>query len=185
MGKIEERYIQEYKWVRDNNNNIDPVYKYLVENDYDLESATTNNRAFRTIFNVLKIDTVVEIGTFHGSSAAYMAQFVKCVHTFDIVDIYQSQIWEKLGLGDKIVFHLVKDKEEIRQILETIKFDFAFIDDNHLYEECKISFNLVKHCGRVLFHDIANDHCMGVSKFIDEIGAKRLGDLGYWSNEDK
>jgi predicted O-methyltransferase YrrM len=137
------------------------------------------NLDFRTVCQTLRIGTVVEIGTFHGATAAYMAQFADKVHTFDVRDLYDRETWEGLGLAEKIEFHLVKDREEIKKILKNIKFDFAFIDDDHS-EKVKDSFELVKQCGRVLFHDIEHPKFPEVSKFIDEIGARRLDRNGYW-----
>lgn len=160
------------------------VYKYVVENNIDPLTTAINGLGFRAILNVLQIDTAVEIGTYQGSSAAYIAQFANRVHTFDIVDYYKPQFWKELGLEDKIIYHLVKDKEEIRQILQTIEFDFAFIDDGHEYEECKADFELVKHCGRVLFHDVEHPAFGGVRRFIDELDNIRIIDnLGYWINK--
>jgi len=155
------------------------VYRYIVGNDYDLGMTAVRNLDFRTVCQTLRIGTVVEIGTFHGATAAYMAQFADKVHTFDVRDLYDRETWEGLGLAEKIEFHLVKDREEIKKILKNIKFDFAFIDDDHS-EKVKDSFELVKQCGRVLFHDIEHPKFPEVSKFIDEIGARRLDRNGYW-----
>ena len=156
------------------------VYKYVIKNDYDLRMIAVRGLDFRTVLNVLKIDTAVEIGTYHGTTAAYIAQFANTVHTFDIKDLYDLPTWEKLGLANKIIFHLIKDREEIKEILKDIKFDFAFVDGAHEYEDTRDDFELVKSCGRVLFHDIEHPWFPGVSKFIDEIGARRLNENGYW-----
>jgi predicted O-methyltransferase YrrM len=131
------------------------------------------------VCQTLRLGTVVEIGTFHGATAAYMAQFASKVHTFDVRDLYDRETWEKLGLASKIEFHHVKDRDEIKEIIKNIKFDFAFIDDDHS-EKVKESFELVKRCGRVLFHDIEHPRFPEVSKFMDEIGARRLDRNGYW-----
>jgi predicted O-methyltransferase YrrM len=161
---------------------IDKVYQFVVENEYNLGMTAVRNLDFRTICKVLKLGTVVEIGTFCGATAAYMAQFADKVYTFDIRNLYDRPTWEKLGLADKIEFHLVKDREEIRQILDGIDFDFAFIDEDHS-EKVRDSFDLVKRCGRVLFHDIEHPRFPAVSKFIDEIGARRIDRNGYWSED--
>jgi predicted O-methyltransferase YrrM len=158
---------------------IDKVYKFVIENDYDLGMTAVRNLDFRVTCQVLKLGTVVEIGTFHGATAAYMAQFANKVYTFDIRNLYDRHTWEKLGLAKKIEFHLIKDRGEIAEILKGIKFDFAFIDDDHT-EAVKDSFELVKRCRRVLFHDIEHPKFPEVSKFIDEIGARRLDRNGYW-----
>jgi predicted O-methyltransferase YrrM len=159
---------------------MDKVYRFVIENDYDLGMTAVRNLDFRVVCQTLKIRTAVEIGTFHGATAAYMAQFADRVHTFDIRDLYDLPTWEVLGLADKIEFHLVKDRNEIAEILKDIDFDFAFVDDDHS-EKVRDSFELVKKCGRVLFHDIEHPKFPEVSKFMDEIGARRLDRNGYWS----
>jgi predicted O-methyltransferase YrrM len=156
------------------------VYRYVIEKDYDLGMTAVRNLDFRTVCKVLKISTAVEIGTFRGATAAYIAQYADKVHTFDIRDIYDFPTWEKLGLADKIIFHHVSGKDEIGEILKDIEFDFAFIDDGHSYENITADFELVRRCGRVLFHDVDHPRCPDVSRFIDEIGARRLDRNGYW-----
>jgi predicted O-methyltransferase YrrM len=158
---------------------MDKVYKFVIENDYDLGMTAVRNLDFRVVCQTLRIGTAVEIGTFHGATAAYMAQFAKHVHTFDIRNLYDLATWDKLGFADKITFHHVKDRDEIKKILKNIKFDFAFIDDDHS-EKVRDSFELVRKCGRVLFHDIEHPKFPEVSKFIDKIGARRLDRNGYW-----
>jgi predicted O-methyltransferase YrrM len=158
---------------------IDKVYKFVIENDYDLGMTAVRNLDFRIVCQILKIKTAVEIGTFHGATAAYISQFANKVHTFDIRNLYDRHTWEKLGLAKRIEFHLVKDRTEIAEILKDIEFDFAFIDDDHS-EKVKDSFDLVKRSGRVLFHDIEHPKFPEVSKFIDKIGARRLDRNGYW-----
>ena len=164
------------------------VYKYIKDNNIGIEPLMTavTDVEFRAIISVLNIDIAVEIGTFHGATAAYIAQFANKVHTFDIIDYHNQRMWKDLGLEDKIVYHLVKDKEEIKQILSTIEFDFAFIDDGHEYEDTKADFELVKHCGRILFHDVNHPSLFpGVRKFTDELGNVRIvGNNGYWEDNN-
>ena len=60
------------------------TYKYAKENKLQKASAIQNPE-FREFFENVKIKTVVEIGTWKGISAAYMAQFAKTIFTFDEV----------------------------------------------------------------------------------------------------
>lgn len=162
---------------------MDKVYQFVVENEYDLGMTAVRNLDFRLVCQILKLGTVIEIGTFHGATAAYMAQFAKHVHTFDVRNLYDKDTWQKLGLADKIKFHHVKDRAEIAEIIKDIDFDFSFIDDDHSPEGVRASFEIVKRCGRVLFHDIEHPKFPGVSAFIDEIGARRLDRNGYWRSD--
>ncbi len=111
----------------------------------------------------------VETGTYHGLSTALLADYFDEVHTFDIPKekggYYISseikyQIWNYLGIQEKIRFHLIKDDKEKEEILKTIKYDFAFIDGNHAVG-CKIDFKLLNSCGRILFHDYEPDKRYG------------------------
>ena len=158
------------------------VHKYVVDNNIDPAMTAVNDLDFRTVIQVLKINIAVEIGTWHGTSAAYMAQFANHVYTFDVVDRINRQMLNELGLSDKITSYVVRDKQEIWAILQNIDFDFAFIDDGHSYEECAADFALVKGCNRVLIHDVTHPAYPGVAKFADEIGVRRLLNNGYWGN---
>jgi predicted O-methyltransferase YrrM len=158
----------------------DLIYQFVIDNEYNPGMTAVRNLDFRIVCKVLDINVAVEIGTFCGTTAAYMAQYANKVYTFDVRNLYQLKTWEELGLADKIEFHLIKGRDEIAEILKDIEFDFAFVDGAHEYEDTKADFELVKRCGRVLFHDIEHPRFPGVSKFIDEIGARRLDRNGYW-----
>ena len=161
-------------------NNNDIIYNFVIDNEYNPGMTAVRNLDFRIVCKVLKIGTAVEIGTFCGTTAAYIAQYADLVHTFDVRDLYQRDTWQELGLADKIVFHLVKSRDEIKEILKGIEFDFAFVDGAHEYADTAADFELVKRCGRVLFHDVDHPRFPGVSQFIDELGARRLDRNGYW-----
>jgi len=158
------------------------TYKYAKENKL-LKGSAIQNPEFREFFKDVKVKTIVEIGTFRGISAAYMAQFAKTVFTFDIKDCPEKyKVWEDLGIKDRIKFYLIKNSKDIRQILNNIKFDFAFIDDDHEYQTIKEHFPLVSGCGKVLLHDVAKlKKFPGVKQFVDEIGAAITGNIAYWN----
>lgn len=148
----------------------------------DMLMTAAQDVELRAVMNLLEIDTVVEIGTYHGESAAFMAQFANRVITFDITDYPEKwPLWEAFNFIEKIEFTQVKTKEEIVQALALVEFDFAFVDDGHSYEECAADFEIVKHCGRVLFHDVNHPNFKGVLKFAEEIGCKIFGNYGYWT----
>jgi len=174
------------------------VYEYARKNKFTAHSAICNTE-FRDIFKNISINSVVEIGTYKGISAAYIAQFANKVYTFDIVDYPEKyKNWDILGVNDKMFFYVVKSRYEdniaknfsgtfsknngavdIKFILDEIDFDFAFIDGEHTYRDVKADFELVKRCGRVLFHDVVPEFRF-INKFVKELNIKLIGNVAYW-----
>jgi len=144
--------------------------------------SAVNQEEFRDFFKGVKIKTVVEIGTHKGISAAYMAGFAKKIFTFDIKD-YKAKykVWEDLGVAEKIHYYTIKDRSDIKKVLDTIRFDFAFIDGEHTYQSVKSDYELIKLYGSklVLLHDVNKKRFPGVKKFAHEIGAEARGNIAF------
>lgn len=107
------------------------------------------------------VRTALEIGTYRGVGAAEISQFVDRVVTVDLHHGRLEQLgeewdrhafWRSLGI-DNIVLHLVDDDAEKAEFVRGLDFDFAFIDGAH-DQRVRDDFELVKRCGRVLFHDV-------------------------------
>ena len=105
---------------------------------------------------------VLEIGTYQGVSAAYMAQMVEHVDTIDLVsgqlerlktEPLREKLWAHFGLTN-IDLHLVIDDSHKASLIKALDYDFAFIDGAHDHT-VESDFELVKGCDRVLFHDYA------------------------------
>ena len=157
------------------------ILEYAKENKL-LAQTAVKNEEFLDFFGKFPIKTVVEIGTHKGLSAAYMAQFAKKIFTFDVKDYVEKyKVWSDFKVEEKIRYFTVSGREEISEILKDIKFDFCFIDGLHKYDEVRADFEMVKKCGKVLFHDSAKRKVYGVRKFVDEIGAVITGNIAYWS----
>lgn len=176
------------------------VYEYAMKNNVAKYSAI-GNPEFREFFKNAKIDTIVEIGTFRGISTAYMAQFIKKVYTFDVIDYSEKyKIWDDIGVRNRITFYLIKGRDgnviknhegefpanpkavDIKPILDSIKFDCAFVDGRHSKRDVKADFELVKRCGRVLFHDVA-PKSSPIHKFALDMKLKITGNIGYWEGK--
>jgi predicted O-methyltransferase YrrM len=126
----------------------------------------------------------VEIGTYRGVAAAEIAQYVERVVTLDLIEgklersgekFDRVSFWESLSIKN-IDLKLIEDDREKRAILKKLDFDFAFIDGAH---DATVSrdFEMVKKCGRVLFHDYdrrgiaEQDH---VCNFVDSLPREQI-----------
>lgn len=114
------------------------------------------------------IRTVLEIGTYRGVSAAAMAQYVDRVVTIDLKrglldqkdpSFDRREFWESLEVSN-VELILVNDDAEKKTIVDAMEFDFAFIDGCH-DARVRNDFELVKRCGRVLFHDADDNRKRG------------------------
>lgn len=119
--------------------------------------------------------SVLEIGTYRGVTAAYMAGFVDQVNTIDLKrgkmqwdgqEFDRVRLWEALGIGN-VSLHLVSDNNEKANLVSKLDFDFAFVDGDHTYQGVASDFELVKRCGAVLFHDY--DQGTEVATFVDSL----------------
>jgi len=127
------------------------------------------------------IDNCIEIGTYNGLATIVLASASKRVHTFDVAYRDAEFLWNRLypQLRSKINYTVGSQEiidDQIRRIFyfhnkDVFKINFAFIDGEHTYENAKYDFELVRGCGRVLFHDADIPE---IGKFLVEIGAEIL-----------
>lgn len=159
-----------------------------------------------------KVKTILEIGTFMGSTTLLFAK--NCpqadIHTVDLPLTYETELNQKSIKDD---FHLIKKRDvgrdfrnyekkvKIKQhFQDTVDWDFRgigepdlfFIDGSHTYEHCKNDsekcFALNKGKGVFIWHDVNQEH-PGVVKLINEwrdqgrdITRIQGTSLGYWKN---
>ena len=100
------------------------------------------------------IKRAIEIGTYKGTGTALLAHYADKVVTIDksnYIDKYN--FWLEYGVYNRIESYVINSDEDKADLLSKIDFDFAFIDGDHSKKGVKTDFEIVKKCGRVLFHD--------------------------------
>lgn len=95
----------------------------------------------------------IEIGTYSGMTALVLARYFGEVVTFDIwPHTAKRTIAEHCGVKN-IRFVDIKDNaEKAKLIAEIASFDAAYVDGDHM-RDTETDFDLVRRCGRVLFHE--------------------------------
>lgn len=145
------------------------------------------------LIKLAKVQSIVEIGTLHGVSAALFASLGLKVATFDIVaSPLAEEIWKYLDVSSLIDYSICRDDEEKKEILSGRSFDVAFIDGDHHLDKARFDFECVKRCGFVIFHDYKPHalHFKPLADFIDSLTPQRyvFGEPGslfaVWIAED-
>lgn len=94
----------------------------------------------------------VEIGTCKGLTAIVLSRYFEKVVTIDVVrDPEKEDIANYFGIKN-IAFVDVKDNEQKAKVIRSLQFDAAYVDGDHT-NDTEADFELVKRCGRVLFHE--------------------------------
>jgi hypothetical protein len=158
-------------------------YRILRGSAVGWKDGTVYERRFRNYLKDKDIKHAVEIGTWRGVSTAILAHYADKVSTFDLkyYDI-APHVWIWAGIQPKIKYYVADSNVAKQQWIDSLDFDFAFIDGGHHYEDVRLDFALVKKCGRVLFHDYTKE-CPGIIKFVDEIKegkVERNDPFAYW-----
>ncbi len=93
-----------------------------------------------------------EIGTWNGLTAAVLSQFFDEVVTVDVAHNAQKhRILEFLGIRNVRCIDLKSNEDKARTLPS--EFDCAFLDGDHA-ADTEDDFDLVRRCGRVLFHEV-------------------------------
>ena len=143
-------------------NDVASKLQEIKRDEVRFHSAVVEDDFLRDFVSKYEPINIIEIGTYNGISTVILASIVKeLVYTFDIVYRNCEWVWNLFKVRHKID-NFIGTKEQIaydikfRLSRDNIRFDFAFIDGEHTYEAVLWDFQLVKHCGKVLFHDIHN-----------------------------
>jgi hypothetical protein len=109
-----------------------------------------------------------------------MAQFCESIVTIDLKHGKMEQdnqrfdrvrFWEALGITN-IDLRLVCCDLEKTELIDSLDFDFAFVDGDHEGTAPAKDFELVKRCGTVLFHDYDGDN--GVTALINSLPREQV-----------
>ncbi len=153
--------------------------------------ADFSERVFKDCFGGKKVKTILEIGTLNGITASVLTQYAEKVITMDIIDYAMKyEIWDKLGVSDKIEFRMVENELQKAKMISNMKFEFCYMDGDHLHHTWS-DFMMVKKCGRVLLHEAILDgsqpNLLANSLPPEEIRffnyGKKTSSLAYWSKE--
>lgn len=107
------------------------------------EFLSANNVRGRTCF---------EIGSWNGLTAITLSRYFHRVVSVDIVhNQLKHEIVKHLGI-ETIRFIDIKDNAEKARVAGEWDFEFAYVDGDHAADTGD-DWNLVKDCGRVLFHE--------------------------------
>lgn len=102
--------------------------------------------------NNFRGERCVEIGTFRGLTAIVLSRYFDEVVSIDILnEPVKHELVQHLGITN-VRFIDVADNEEKASVIQQLKFDAAFSDGDHAHDT-QSDFNLVKRCGRVMFHE--------------------------------
>lgn len=94
-----------------------------------------------------------EVGTWNGLTAAVLSQFFDEVVTVDVAHNPQKHlILDYLGIKNVRCIDIAGNHEKPKTLHE-LTIDCAFLDGNHA-ADTESDFDLVRHCGRVIFHEV-------------------------------
>ncbi|HEX4838878.1 MAG TPA: class I SAM-dependent methyltransferase [Rhabdochlamydiaceae bacterium] len=90
---------------------------------------------FEMLRHIYPITTIIETGTFEGSTTAFFARTFETVHTIDISPHYLQIAQQRLTSFSNIKFHLGSSEKILAQILPALKDQFVlFYLDAHWNE---------------------------------------------------
>lgn len=99
--------------------------------------------------------TCLEIGTFYGMTTVVLSQYFGRVISVSL-DVdgakqMKHEIVRHLGIKNIRFFDIASNSDK-RALIDQLDFDFAYTDGDHA-NDAREDFDLVKRCGRVLFHE--------------------------------
>lgn len=133
--------------------------------------------------------TCLEIGTYHGITAVVLSQYFERVVCVSVDDdpkkLMKWDIVKHLGITN-IEFHDVANNAQKHKLVSRLQFDFAYSDGDHTHDT-HTDWALVKHCGRVLFHEVwpIQAPCWNLVNSLpaDEVTFADFDCFAYWERK--
>lgn len=146
-----ERAIYEKFWSLHSNEDLVRIYAHFGYEVFHRSSVLEWFGPF-VAGRAFKGRRCVEIGTRKGLTAIVLSRHFDEVVTLDIQpDDQKQQIADYVGIKN-IRFMDIEDNAEKTEIINGLEFDAAYVDGDHA-RDTEADFELVRHCGRVLFHE--------------------------------
>jgi hypothetical protein len=96
--------------------------------------------------------TCFEVGTWNALTSVVLSNFFDRVVTVDIAhNSVKHDIIQHLGIKNIECIDIDSNADK-EPIVNSLKFDFAYLDGNHA-EDTESDWELTRKCGRVLFHE--------------------------------
>lgn len=175
----EKRFKQEF-WALMRDHQLVEVFKAYGPEAFRRSSVLEGFEDFLKIANV-RGHTCLEIGTLKGLTAIVLSRYFKKVITIDILhDPMKKDIAKMLGVTN-VQFLDVANNEEKASIIKRLTFDCCYSDGDHAHDT-HTDFALVRHCGRVIFHEHWDAQPV-VTKLCDELTNVYIKDkFALWTN---
>lgn len=179
----DEKLFYERFWALHGNSDLVQVFKDYGPSIFRRSSVLEGFEAFID-HHQFKGGFCLEIGTLHGLTAIVLARRFHAVVSIDVVDSpFKRKIAADLGLTN-ITFVDVKNNAEKATLIGSLDFDAAYVDADHA-RDTQADFELVRRCGRVLFHEYWPAQ-LSVTALVDQLRGQGTidtkGKLALWTN---
>jgi predicted O-methyltransferase YrrM len=158
------------------------IAQIIQETEGLLEKHIETRFLFEAAANLKPNQNIIEIGSYRGLSSLCLGFGASCNN--DVNRLFCFTIWHK---EHSLVWHSLMDKHKLKntviygdanivmQQITVSQVGLIFIDSNHMYEDCKMQFELScrgasPNC-LVAFHDYGHAKYPDVKKYCDELVA--------------
>jgi len=153
-----------------------PLHSHLPE---------LEGRLLQAWLTIHKPKNLLEIGMAFGVSSLYICDATRSwsINQYDIIDAFQSDQWQGFGVrhlreaGYGDLYRLHEKRSELclpEFLLQGMRFDFAFIDGWHTFDQVLVEFYYINRMlevgGMVIFDDMHLPSLQKLSSYIEAYG---------------